>query len=169
VAALGSRPSPAAHTHFQCSIDNPPGLRNYWTAEHLAELPDDAIDAIVQHAWELPAGESGLVIICWGGAVARSTGQDTPLGGRDARWIVHPLLLWEDPADDRANLAHGRAYREVLLPWSTGAAYLNFIGDEGAARVRAGFRPDGYDRLEEVKAAWDPDNVFSSNQNIVPA
>lgn len=58
--------------------------------------------------------------------------------------------------------------REVLAPWATGATYLNFIGNEGQERVRAAFG-SAYDRLAEVKAVWDPDNVFRGNQNITPA
>ena len=46
--------------------------------------------------------------------------------------------------------------------------YLNLIGSEGEHRVRAGFG-GAYDRLAEIKAHWDPDNVFAGNQNIRPA
>jgi hypothetical protein len=91
--------------------------------------------------------------------VARGAGH-TPLQGREARFVCHPLLLWDDPADDERNIAFGRGYREDLRPFSTGAAYLNFIGDEGAARVRAAFGPN-YERLNRVKSDWDPDGVFA--------
>jgi len=157
------------YADFQCSIDDPPGYRNWWTAEHLAEMPDAAIDALVERARDLPAGPSQLFLVPWGGAVARPAAGSTPLAGRDAAWIVHPLLLWEDPDDDAEVIAHGRAYRGDMRPWATGAVYLNFIGDEGAARIRAGFRPGDYVRLARIKAAWDPDNVFRGNQNIAPS
>jgi hypothetical protein len=52
---------------------------------------------------------------------------------------------------------------------STGATYLNFIGDEGRARVVAGFGREHYERLAVMKARYDPDNVFHLNHNIVPA
>jgi FAD/FMN-containing dehydrogenase len=79
---------------------------------------------------------------------------------------VHPLMLWADPAADDELIAYGRSWRELLKPWSTGATYLNFNGDEGRARVRAGFAPADYERLRAVKATWDPSNVFRGNQNI---
>jgi FAD/FMN-containing dehydrogenase len=47
--------------------------------------------------------------------------------------------------------------------------YLNFVGDEGQARVRAGFGASNYDRLARIKADWDPGNVFRGNQNVPPA
>jgi FAD/FMN-containing dehydrogenase len=47
--------------------------------------------------------------------------------------------------------------------------YLNFIGDEGQARVEAGFGREKYARLQALKKEWDPDNLFCHNQNIKPA
>ena len=87
--------------------------------------------------------------------------------GREA-WIVHPLLLWEDPADDARNLAYGRSFRDVLRPWATGVTYPNFLGDEGEARVRRAFGT-GHERLARIKAEWDPENTFRRNQNVRPA
>ena len=57
--------------------------------------------------------------------------------------------------------------REVLAPHRTGGTYLNFLGDEGADRVRAAFGPN-YQRLLRVKAGWDPDNVFRATGNVRP-
>jgi FAD/FMN-containing dehydrogenase len=56
-----------------------------------------------------------------------------------------------------------------MKPWTTGEVYLNFIGDEGQDRVEAGFGPAKYARLRELKAKWDPTNLFRHNQNIPPA
>ena len=58
-------------------------------------------------------------------------------------------------------------YWEALHPYSAGGAYVNMMMDEGPDRVRASYR-DNYDRLAAVKAAYDPENVFSVNQNIRP-
>jgi FAD/FMN-containing dehydrogenase len=151
------------YADFQCSIDDPPGFRNWWTAEYVDDMPDDAIDAMVAHAEALPAGPAQIFIPAWGGAVAR--GAEGPLTGRGARFVVHPLLLWEDAADDERNIAHGRGWRDVVAPYRTGATYLNFAGEEGADRVRAAYGPH-FERLARVKAGWDPDNVFRATGNV---
>jgi FAD/FMN-containing dehydrogenase len=108
------------------------------------------------------------LIIAWGGAVARVPEDASPLGGREAAFIVHPFIVWNDPAEDERMIALGRAYREDLATYATGATYLNFVGDEGDQRVRAAFAPGGYERLARLKAKWDPKNVFHGNQNVRP-
>ena len=55
-----------------------------------------------------------------------------------------------------------------MKPWTTGRAYLNFIGDEGAGRVEAAFGAEKYARLARLKREWDPTNLFRHNQNIRP-
>jgi FAD/FMN-containing dehydrogenase len=157
---------PTGYADFQCSIDDPPGYRNYWTAENVADLPDDAIDALATRAARVPPGPSQLFIVPWGGAVARVGPDSSPVAGRDAAFVVHPLLMWEDAADDQSMMALGRAYREDLRPYATGATYLNFLGEEGSDRVRAGYGERSYERLLELKSRWDPANVFHGNQNL---
>jgi FAD/FMN-containing dehydrogenase len=156
---------PTGYADFQCSVDDPPGYRNYWTAENVVDLPDPAIDALVRRAVELPPDPSQLFIVAWGGALARVSPDHSPLAGRDARFIVHPLLLWEDPADDERCRALARAFRGDMRPWSTGATYPNFLGDEGSQRMRAAYGTST-ERLAAVKAEWDPHGVFRTHQNI---
>ena len=66
-------------------------------------------------------------------------------------------------------IAFGRGWRDALAPYASGAAYLNFIGDEGRERTRAGFAPGQLERLAAVKAEWDPNDVFHANRHIRPA
>jgi FAD/FMN-containing dehydrogenase len=159
---------PTPYADFQCSLDDPPGYRNYWTVEHLEDLPDAAIDAIHQRSSQIPAGPAQLLVAAWGGAVARQA-DGSAIAGRAARFVVHPLFLWEDPADDAAMIDLGRGYRDLLAPWATGAAYSNFLGDEGAARARAAFAPGAYERLAAIKAEWDPGDLFHATGHVPPA
>jgi FAD/FMN-containing dehydrogenase len=160
---------PMAYPDFQCMIDDPPGYRNYWTAEHLTDLADDAIESIARRSEELPPGPAQLFIVSWGGALARVSEEDSPLAGRDATFVVHPFALWEDPADDERMIGWARAFRGDLAEYSTGAVYLNFIGDEGESRARSGYLPGSHERLARIKAEWDPENVFRASGNVTPA
>lgn len=155
------------YADFQCMVDDPPGYRNYMTAEHLAELTDEAVDVIGLHAQRLPRGPGWVVVVPWGGAVTRPP-DDTPLANRDATWVVHPGAFWTDPADDVSVSAWVRGLRADLHPHTTGGVWLNWIGDEGDARIRAAFGDRAYRRLQAVKRVYDPENLFRSNHNVQP-
>ena len=156
---------PTEYVDFQCSVDDPPGYRNYWTAESLVDLTDEAIDRLVRRATELPSGPSQLFIVAWGGAVCRVGATHSPLAGREARFIVHPLLLWEDPAADERCRSLARAFRGDVQQWSVGATYPNFLGEEGSTRMHAAFGPN-VERLAAVKSHWDPHGMFHTHQTI---
>ena len=160
---------PIPYAEFQCMIDDPPGLRNYWTGDYLADLSDQAIDTFVEHSERMPYPSAcQSILVPWGGQVARVSGDESPLAQRDAAWVVHPFALWEGAEDDERHITWARTISADMKRFATGGVYLNFIGDEGADRVRAGFG-DAYDRLAQVKAQYDPENFFSGNQNIRPA
>ncbi|ONI80928.1 FAD-binding protein [Saccharothrix sp. ALI-22-I] len=156
------------YADLQCMLDDPPGFRNYWSAEYLMDLPDEAVRRFCASAYEMVyPSPSQHALWPWGGAVARAG--DWPMRHRDVPWVVHPFGVWADPADDERARRWAHRLRDALQPWSTGATYLNFIGDEGADRVVAGFGAANYARLAQVKAEYDPDNVFNRWHNIVPA
>jgi FAD/FMN-containing dehydrogenase len=77
--------------------------------------------------------------------------------------------MWPDPAASEQNIAYTRAVAGAMKPWTTGRAYLNFIGDEGKDRVEAAFGREKYARLQSLKDTWDPGNLFRHNQNIPPS
>jgi FAD/FMN-containing dehydrogenase len=91
-------------------------------------------------------------------------------GQREARWNASALGIWEDAADDDANIAWVRRTADSLRPSSySGAGYGNYAqADEPAERVRAAFGPDRWERLVAAKRRYDPDNVFRFNHNIPP-
>ncbi len=81
------------------------------------------------------------------------------------------VIAGVDPDPANADLVRdwAIAYHDDVHPFSTGGAYVNFLGEgEGHDRVRSSYR-ENYDRLARVKAEYDPDNVFHVNQNIRPA
>ncbi len=92
-------------------------------------------------------------------------------GQREARWNVSALAIWEDPADDDAQIDWARRTAASFAPSSySGAGYGNYAPvDETDDRVRAGYGPERYARLQAIKRRYDPDNVFRFNLNIPPA
>lgn len=156
------------YADFQRMLDDPPGRRNHWSAECLTGLPDEAVDAFCElgNTMPVPTGTQHT-LFPQGGAIASGPAR-FPVPFRDARWTVHPFGMWEDPADDERRVQWVEDVRAAVRPWSTGAVCLNLIGDEGADRVVAGLGAENVRRLAAVKAAYDPDNVFRFNHNILP-
>jgi FAD/FMN-containing dehydrogenase len=144
------------------------GLRNYWTADFVAELPDEAIDILCEGHLARPSPISQMLVIPGGGAISRVPDDAMAFGQRRAPFNLHILALWTDEADDAENIAWTREYGARMKPYSTGRAYLNFIGEEGEDRVRAAFGPETYARLQALKDRYDPQNLFRLNQNIKP-
>ncbi|RSN00008.1 FAD-binding protein [Streptomyces sp. WAC 01325] len=155
------------YADVQCMLDDPPGMRNYWSAEYLTSAPDAYLDAFCAGGAAMPPTGTIHVLFPQGGAIAAGP-HEYPVPYRDAPWAVHPFAIWEDPADDERCVSWVREVRAAAQPWSTGAVYLNFIGDEGPERVVAGLGPENTRRLADLKRRYDPDNVFRFNHNIRP-
>ena len=163
------QPMPYVEVQRLVEAGLPKGMNHYWTADFLDELPDEAVDELVGHATEPVSAMSQILLIPGGGAIARVDEDAMAFGQRSAPWNIHYLSVWADAADTDTNVAFTRRVAGAMKPWTTGRAYLNFIGDEGSGRVQAAFGPEKYARLAELKRRWDPDNVFRHNQNIQPA
>jgi FAD/FMN-containing dehydrogenase len=160
---------PMPYADFQCMIDDPPGMRNYWSAEYFDGFGNDAVKAFIKTAAEMPVGFAQNLMVPWGDAVAAVTDADTPMTNRDASWVFHPFAVWESAEDDAAHIAWAKDSLATMRDYATGGIYLNFIGDEGQDRVRAAYGEKNYARLAGIKKQYDPDNVFHRNQNIKPS
>ncbi len=102
------------------------------------------------------------------GAVHHVDEDETAWNERDATWSMVIVGVDPDPAEGERITDWTREYWEALYPHSAGGAYVNFMMEEGADRIRATYG-DNYERLQEIKATYDPENVFHVNQNIEPA
>jgi FAD/FMN-containing dehydrogenase len=163
------QPMPYVGVQQLIAAGNPKGRLNYWTGDFYDALPDDAVDALVRIATQPVSPFTQIIVVPGGGAVERVPEDATAFGARGAAFNIHYLSMWEDPAETERNINYTRTLAGAMKPWSTGAVYLNFLGDEGPSRVEAGFGPQKFARLQQIKATWDPDNVFRHNQNIPPA
>jgi FAD/FMN-containing dehydrogenase len=147
----------------------PNGELRYWKSRALAELTESAIDEIADFAARRPTPATDITIWHHGGAMSRVGETDTAYGGRDAAFLVTVEANWSDPAQNDEAIAWGREVWAALEKHSTGGLYLNFpgLGEENEALVRAGYGVN-YDRLAELKAKYDPTNLFRMNLNITP-
>lgn len=159
-----------AYTELQGSADGifPRARRYYWKSHFLPGLTDTAIDTLLDRFAEVPSPMSVIGLQQADGAIARVPSHATAYGNRDAAFDCIPIAIWEDPAQDAANIAWSRSVWAAMWPFATGGVYVNNLGDEGEERIRAAYGRN-WKRLATVKATYDPDNLFRINQNIRPA
>ena len=103
-----------------------------------------------------------------GGAMARVPADATAFAHRSQRILVNVAAFYEGPDDKPKRQAWVEGLRDALRG-DDHAAYVNFLGDEGEARVHDAYPAGTWERLARIKAQYDPDNLFRLNQNVAPA
>ena len=165
-AHVGAMPYPALNTAFDALL--PAGLQHYWKSSFARELSDAAIAAHVEYGSKVPSIQTAVHLYAINGAVQRVASDATAFAYRDVDFAPVIAGMWEDPADNDANIAWVRDYFRALEPYSAEGGYINFMDHDDQDRVGTNYRGD-YERLVAVKSKYDPDNVFHLNQNIKPA
>lgn len=164
--AIMDVPLPAFQSAFDALYT--PGDQWYWRADFIAEIPDEAIARHAEFGNKLPTWKSTMHMYPIDGAAGRVAPDATPWGYRDAKWAQVIAGVDPDPASAEALKEWTVDYWEATHPYSMGGAYVNMMMEEGDERVRASYGGN-YDRLAQIKAKYDPDNLFHVNQNIRPA
>jgi FAD/FMN-containing dehydrogenase len=163
--------APMPYTALQALTDepNPWGMRNYWSAGYVDSMSTDLVDALVA-ATETKRSPLSAVIVTQMGAAVNAVPEDaTAFPHRGAHWLVHPVGMWADAADDDVETAWVRSTKARLAPFESGGGYLNDDSlQSDRQRVREVFGADKYARLAAIKARYDPDNVFHHAANIAP-
>jgi FAD/FMN-containing dehydrogenase len=143
-------------------IPPPPPAISEMHIELLREIPDAVIEAAVE-------GDEAVTMVelrHWGGEMARPGEHAGPIGHRHIPFSLVFGGQAATPADGERMFAGIGRVAAKLRPHATGASFLNFLGDP--ARTADAYTDGDYRRLREVKAAYDPDNVFAANHNIPP-
>ena len=148
----------------------PKGELRYWKSRSVSELSDDVIAEILEFAGRRPSPLTDIVIWHHGGAMTRVGETETAYGGRDVPFLVTAEANWTDSAQNDAAISWAREVWDAMERYSTGSVYLNFpgLGEEKEELARAGYGAN-YERLAELKAKYDPENLFRMNINIPPA
>src|SRR5262245_44183282 len=161
----------APYLALQSALDGlvPAGNRYYWKGLYLDRLDDEAIELVAERALANPSPLGPVVVRRLGGALARVPADATAFGDRSAPYHLSIDASWASPDDDGRNIAWARSFWEAAKRFSSGQVYFNFAGslEEGEEALRTSFGRN-YERLVEVKTAYDPENLFRLNPNIVP-
>jgi FAD/FMN-containing dehydrogenase len=159
------------YTQMQALLDatQPKGRRYYWKSEYLAQIMPTLCEKAIEHAARIQSPHSGVILFQIGGALNERNEEHSPVGNRTARYVLNVAGSWERAEEDALHIAWARDAWNDLKTFSTGGTYLNFLTeDEGPERTAAALGK-GLERLAQVKATWDPQNVFRTNRNIKPA
>ncbi len=161
------RSFPAMNSAFDGLV--PKGMQHYWKADFISELTDEAIVAHVEHGKNTPHISSSMHLHPINGAAQRVGADETAFGHRDKNFSPVIVGIWDDPADNEANIEWVRDYYAAIHPHSgSDGGYVNFMSSDDDQRAPANYGAN-YARLAAVKAAYDPHNLFHVNQNIAPA
>ncbi|HEY2813840.1 MAG TPA: FAD-binding oxidoreductase [Acidimicrobiales bacterium] len=164
--------TPIPYVALQQMFDEsaPWGVRAYEKAVYLEELTDAAIDVIVEHQPKKASPLSFLPIFALGGAYSRADEDATAFGGsRRITYLVNVSAAGPTPELYEADREWVRSFWADLVPHASGVGgYVNFMAEYEEDRVRAAYGAK-YERLAQLKATYDPGNVFHLNANIVPA
>lgn len=146
--------------------DYPRGGRYYWKSTYLKDLDDGATEALIELGARRPSPISSLDVWLLGGAVVRVGPDETPVGHREARYLIGLESNWHESQEDSQNIAWAREGVRVLAPFSTGGSYLNFEDLTETQTVAASHGPN-FERLVAVKQRYDPANLFRSRRGLV--
>lgn len=158
------------YTQMQSLLDatQPKGRRYYWKSEYLERIEPALCEKVIAHAARIPSPHSAVILFQLEGALNRLEEEHSPVGNRDARYVLNVAGSWEQAGEDRVNIEWAREAWNDMKSFSTGGTYINFLTkDEGPERLEAAIGK-GLQRLAEVKTKWDPQNVFRTNRNIKP-
>ena len=147
----------------------PRGMHFYWKSEFLPGLSDELFETYRSQFVGLEAPANQIVIFQIDGALNEHAEDDGAMGNREAAFACVMQAMWkgDDPRGD-ANREWVRSAWQALKPYSTGGNYVNFqTADETDERTQESYRGN-YERLEAVKAKYDPSNLFRINRNIRP-
>lgn len=149
------KPYIAHQTMFDAA--QPAGRLNYWKTSYLTALTDAAIGVLADGARQMTSPFSVLAMYQLGGAAK--------LG--DAAFCVNAAATWTAREENDKHIGWARGFAAALEPHASTGAYVNFLGEEGDARVQSSHLGN-MERLVALKNRYDPGNVLRLNQNIKP-
>ena len=147
----------------------PKGALNYWKSSFLRTLSDAAIDAMIACFAKCPSPMSKMLLEHFHGAACRVKPDATAFPHRDESYNLAILSQWMDPSATAACTRWAKESHDAMAPFMTAGRYVNYLGDDENEGSVSSAYGGNFARLRQVKAKYDPGNVFHINQNIPPA
>lgn len=144
-----------------------PGARNYWKSHDFRELPDALLTTLADFSGRLPSPDCEIFIAHLGGQMGRVPAAATAYGGRGANFVMNVHTRWQERKDDAICIGWARELFKATQPHAMGTVYVNFLSDEDGEDLPSTYGAN-FARLADIKAKYDPANVFRVNQNIEP-
>ncbi len=158
------------YSQLQSLLDatQPKGRRYYWKSEYLARIEPELCAGAIAQAERIRSPHSAVIFFQIGGALNRLPADHSPVGNREARFVLNLAGSWERAEDDASNVEWARTAWRELRRFSTGGTYVNFLNREELSDRLDAALGENVRRLSALKAAWDPENLFRANHNIPP-
>jgi hypothetical protein len=157
---------------LQQMLDEPNawGFHSYDKGVYVEDISDEVIDVVTR---QLPDKQSPLSVLLFyrlDGAYSQVGEDETAFsGGRSPRYSIFIIAVCPTPELLEADRAWVREFWQALQPHAPDkTVYINALGEPDDDRVKIAYGPK-YARLAEIKAKYDPGNVFHRNANIKPA
>jgi len=160
--------APMPYPAIQSMFDDlyPKGHQQYWKGDFVHNISDESIQEHIRYA-KVPTSQSCMHLYPIDGAVQQKGADETAWSQRSANWSMVIFGVDPDPANKEKITQWARDYWKALHPYNRNGAYINFMMEEGEERIRSTYG-NNYERLQKIKAKYDPENFFHINQNIKP-
>jgi hypothetical protein len=145
------------------------GLHRYWRSAFTDAINDELIEVVVDAAGRFTSPLSAMLFFYMHGEASRVAPDATAFSARSAQWDFDLVGQWADGAESERHIAWLRETWGRCDPQLQGSAYVNHLAaDDAPEKVRASYGTN-HARLRELKATYDPTNLFRINANITPA
>ena len=157
------------YSQMQSLLDatQPKGRRYYWKSHYLAGIDERMVELAAEHAGRIRSPHSAILLFQIQGALNERPAGYSPVGNRDATYVLNIAGSWDGQADDAVNMAWARGCFEATRSCSTGGTYVNFLTEEeGRDRIAAAYSRTDLEKLAAIKRRYDPENLFRHTKSI---
>ena len=163
MAVVDPLPYEELQKNFDAGV--PKGQRYYWKHHLMNQLSDEAIDVFLSFARNKKGPLSLVGFEPLGGAISKVPKDHTAFTGRDANFALGIWTGWMDPSDDDEIIGWAREFYEAMKPFASGGYYSNYFDKDDDSEIADAYGKN-YNRLQQVKNKYDPNNFFNQNFNI---